>query len=78
MVEEGELELLETKPKELTGDDIDEINMWVCLKDKFNISNEACHELATKCKDVCPQNIKYANIDELNANWNRKSTPGEG
>ena len=39
------------------------INMWVYLKDKFNIYNEAWHELAMKCKDMPTKiyNIKYAN-----------------
>ena len=55
LVEEGELQLLEIEPKE---QDIDDINMWVYLEDKFNISNEAWHELAMKCKNMP---TKYAN-----------------
>ena len=49
LVEEGELQLLEIEPKE---QDIDDINLWVYLEDKFNISNGAWHELAMTCKDV--------------------------
>ena len=52
LIEEGQLQLLESESVELTDDDIDDINMWVYLKDKFNISNEAWHELAIKCKDM--------------------------
>ena len=57
LVEEGELQLLETEPK-LTDNNIDDICMWVYLKDKFNISNEAWHELTMKCKNMP---TKYAN-----------------
>ena len=77
LVEEGELKLLETEPKELTDNDIDDINMWDCLKDKVNISNEAWHELAMKRKDM-PTKYKISkHLDKLNANWNLKSTPEE-
>ena len=41
LVEEGDLQLLETEPNELTDNDIDDINMWVYLKDKFNISKRS-------------------------------------
>jgi len=51
-VEEGEWQLLDTEPNELTDNDIGDINMWVYVKDKFNISYEAWHELAMKCKDM--------------------------
>lgn len=61
LVEDGEFQLLETEPKELTDNDIDDINMWVYLKDKFNISNDAWHELALNVK-TCSQNIKCVNI----------------
>ncbi|RMX50946.1 hypothetical protein pdam_00015435, partial [Pocillopora damicornis] len=52
-VEEGELQLQKTEPKELTDSDIDGINMWrAYLKDKFYTSNESWHELTIKCKDM--------------------------
>ena len=41
LVGEGELPFTESDPKALNNDDIDNINMWLYLKDKFNISNEA-------------------------------------
>ena len=76
-VEEGELQLLYTEPKELTDNDIDHINMWVYLKEKFNITNETWHELAIKCKDM-PTICKICkHLDKLNASWKLKSTPGE-
>ena len=77
MAEEGELQLLETEPKELTDNDIDHINMWVHLKDKFNISNEAWHDLAMKCKDMPTRYKICIHLNRLNANWNLRSTPGE-
>ena len=77
LVEEGDLQLLETEPNELTDNDIDDINMWVYLKDKFNISNEAWHELAMKCKDMPTKYKICKHIDKLNAKWNLKCTPGE-
>lgn len=43
---------LESDPKELTNDDLDNINMWLYLKDKFNISNEAWHEIAMAANGV--------------------------
>ena len=77
LVEEGEFQLLETEPKELTDNDIDDINMWVYLKDKFNISNEAWHELAIKCKDMPTKYKVCKHLDKLNSNWNLKKTLGE-
>ena len=77
LVEEGELQLLETEPRELTDNDIDDINMWVYLKEKLNISNEAWHELAMKCKDMPTKYKICKHLDKLNANWNLRSTPGE-
>ena len=74
LVEEGELQLLEIEPKE---QDIDDINLWVYLEDKFNISNEAWHELAMKCKDVPTKYKICKHLDNLNADWNLRSTPGE-
>ena len=35
LVGEGELAFTETDPKELTNDDLDNINMWLYLKDKL-------------------------------------------
>ena len=38
LAEEGQLHLLKSESIELTDDNIDDINMWVYIKDKFNIS----------------------------------------
>lgn len=52
LVGEGELTFTESDPKELTNDDLDNINMWLYLKDKFNISKEAWHEISMKANGV--------------------------
>ena len=52
LVGEGELPFIESNPKALNNDDIDNINMWLYLKDKFNISNEAWHEIAIKANGL--------------------------
>ena len=51
--------------------------MRVYLKDKFNITKEARHELAIKCKDMLTKYEICKHLDKLNVNWNLKSTPGE-
>ena len=77
LVDHDELPLKETDSKELTDRDLDDINMWIYIKDKFNISNEAWHELAMKTTEI-PNNYRMdKKIKELNCNWNLKPTPGE-
>ena len=49
---EGELPFTESDPKAPNNDDIDNINMWLYLKDKFINSNEAWHEIAIKTYDL--------------------------
>lgn len=77
VVGDDELQLMDSDPKEITDSDLDDINMWIYIKDKFNISNEALHELAMKCQDM-PTKYKITKvINELNSNWNLTATPGE-
>ena len=57
LADEGELEFTEGDPKELTDGELDTLNMWLYLKEKFNISNEAWHEFAMNSTDV-PTNIQ--------------------
>ena len=80
LVGEGELTLTDSDPKELTNDDLDDldnINMWLYLKDKFNISNEAWHEIAMKANGVPNTYSIKKRINELNSKWNLKPTPGD-
>ena len=51
--------------------------MWIYIKDRFNISNKAWHELATQTKQM-PNNYKIEKkLKELNAKWNLQPTPGQ-
>ena len=77
LVGEGELTFTDSDPKELTNDDLDNINMWLYLKDKFNISNEAWYEIATKANGVPNTYSIKKRIKELNSKWNLKPTPGD-
>ena len=51
--------------------------MWLYLKDKFNISNEAWHEIAMKASGVPNTYSIKKRIKELNSKWNLKPTPGD-
>lgn len=42
----------EAEGNELSDSQVDDINYWIYVKDKFSISNEAWHELAIKCKSI--------------------------
>ena len=77
LVGEGELTFTESDPKELTNDDLHNINMWLYLKHKFNISNEAWHEIAMKANGVPNTYSIKKRIKELNSKWNLKPTPGD-
>ena len=39
---------LNGKEKEMSQDEVNDLNLWLYLKDRFNISNEAWHELSMK------------------------------
>lgn len=52
-------------------------SMSIYIRIKFNISNEAWHELAMNNKHLPNVYRVEKKIKELNANWNLKSTPGE-
>lgn len=68
-MEDGEFLLLDLELKEVIDRDLDDINMWIYIKDKFNIFNEVWYELVMKCKDMLIKYkiVKY--INELNFNW---------
>lgn len=77
LIDENELPLKDKDSTELTDENLDEINMWIYIKDKFNISNEAWHELAMKTKQM-PNSYKLEKkLKELNAKWNLQPTPGQ-
>ena len=76
--EENDAHSSQGSGEELKADDeqVNELNMWLYIKDKFSISNEAWHELAMKADG--PPNlyklIKHAK--DLNSKWDLKDTPG--
>lgn len=59
----------------LSSDDLQTINMMLFIKDKFNVSSWAYHELAKVCKSM-PRYYKIQRrIAELNLQWNITPTP---
>lgn len=63
--------------KEFINDDFDNINMWLYLKDKFNILNEVWYEIVMKVNGVF--NIYFIKkwIKEVNSRWNLKLIFGD-
>ena len=43
-IDENELPSTESNPKTLNSDEIDDINLWIYIKDKYNISDQAWKE----------------------------------
>ena len=62
---------------EVHQNEIDNINMWLNVKDKFNISNEAWTELSMKsvCQPCLHKIIKH--MKKLNEKLKLKTTPGK-
>ena len=53
-----------------TDVDINNVNLLMLIKDKFNISNSAYHEIASACKQL-PRGCKLIKqMTELNKQWN--------
>ena len=77
-LEESDAHSSQGSGEEIKADDeqVNELNMWLYIKDKLSISNEAWHELAMKTDG--PPNlyklIKHAK--DLNSKWDLKDTPG--
>ena len=80
----GKIERIELDSKELqqlfgsdeiTDDTIDELNMMLLIKDQYNISSTAYHELSQVCKSL-PHSYKLKQkIKELNSLWDIRPTP---
>ena len=72
-MEDDELNLNE-EDKEICEVEVNNLNMWLYLKDRFNISNEAWHELSMKSEEPpCLSKL----LKHMNSQWNLKPTPGE-
>ena len=61
--------------EELTDEDIDEINLLLDTKERFNISNEAYHELTMIGKHLTRSWKIQDRIKEMNRKWNLYPTP---
>ena len=77
LIDENELPFTESNPKTLNSDEIDDINPWIYIKDKYNISDQAWKELVMKATDMPNAYRIKKNITDLNAKWKLKPTPGE-
>ncbi len=82
-VQTGLVEIIELNSEEVFGQDAESIrveqlqtiNMMLFIKDKFNVSGRAYHELAKVCKSM-PRHYKLQQrTRELNAQWNIWPTP---
>lgn len=63
--------------KEMEEAEVNNLNMWLYLKDRFNISNEAWHELAMNSEDPPSLNKLIKHMNKINTNWDLKPTPGD-
>lgn len=61
----------------LTDEEIDKINLLLYTKDRFNISNEAYHELSMTCNGLPKSWRVQEKINYLNAKWSLSETPGD-
>ena len=50
--------------------DINNVNMLLLIKDKFNISNSAYHEIASACKQLPRGCNLIKQLNEINKQWN--------
>lgn len=66
-----------SRAETVTDEEIDDINLLLYTKERFNISNEAYHELSMICKEL-PRSWKVKErIKALNSKWNLSSTPND-
>ncbi len=59
----------------LTNDDIDTLNMILYVKDRYNVSGNAYHELARLCRGLPRHYTIKKRIEELNKCWIIRPTP---
>lgn len=62
-------------PDELTEENIDILNVILLIKDQYNISSSAYHELTQICKALPRSYRVKERIKELNSRWNIRPTP---
>lgn len=59
----------------MTTDECDTISMMLYVKDRYDISNKAYHEMARICRSMPRHYLLKQRITELNKQWNIKPTP---
>lgn len=75
LVDEGEVNM-SSDTETLTNKEIDDINLLLFTKERFNLSNDAYDELSMTCKEL-PRSWKVQErIRALNKKWNLTETPG--
>ena len=74
--DDSELELTGEQEK-LDDQDIENINLMLYIKERFNISDMAWHELSMKHKEMPHVYSIKKRIQSLNGMWNITETPGE-
>ena len=74
--DDSELELTGEQEK-LDDQDIENINLMLYIKERFNISDMAWHELSMKLKEMPNVYSIKKRIKSLNGMWNITETPGE-
>lgn len=74
--DDSELELTGEQEK-VTGQDIDNTNVMIYIKDSFNISYLAWHEFSMKLKDIPNVHSIKRRLESLNGKWNITEIPGE-
>ena len=76
-MENDELLLTETDEEKINETEVDSMNMWLYLKDKFSISNGAWRETSMKSDDPPCLNKITKHVKKLNQKWKIKPTPKE-
>ena len=56
--------------RKVTDDELNAMNTWLCLKDRFNISNDALHELSMKSDAIPCLNKLIKHMNNMNKDWN--------
>ena len=74
--EESELQLTDEQ-EQVTDQDIDNINLLLCIKERFNISDLAWHELSVKLKEMPNLFSLEKRTEARNGKWDIAETPEE-
>ena len=60
---------------EASQEDIDTVNMMLFVKDKYNVSGQAYHEMRKVCKQMPTHYKVKKRIAEINTMWKIRPTP---